>query len=88
MTEWLFVLQVISIFGQPDNCTNACKEILQVMQQESTSNNRGFVLVLAHLFCCFFALRRLFRVATNLEYSGISLNMGKNQGNSQNSVQP
>lgn len=33
--------KVISIFGQPENCTNACKEILQVMQQESTANNRG-----------------------------------------------
>jgi len=36
-------LQVISIFGQPENCTNACKEILQVMQQEATNNNRRFV---------------------------------------------
>ena len=39
------MMQVISIFGQPDNCTNACKEILQVMQQESTNNNRGFVVL-------------------------------------------
>lgn len=37
--------KVISIFGQPENCTNACKEILQVMQQESTSNNRGEVML-------------------------------------------
>jgi hypothetical protein len=37
-------VQVISIFGQPENCSNACKEILQVMQQESTNNNRGFVV--------------------------------------------
>jgi len=33
--------QVISIYGQPDNCSNACKEILKVMQTEATSNNRG-----------------------------------------------
>jgi len=37
--------KVISIFGQPENCSNACKEILQVMQQESTSNNRGEVML-------------------------------------------
>lgn len=37
--------KVISIFGQPENCTNACKEILQVMQQESTNNNRGEVML-------------------------------------------
>jgi len=41
--------QVISIFGQPENCTNACKEILQVMQQESTNNNRGLVGVISRL---------------------------------------
>jgi len=43
--------QVISIFGQPENCTNACKEILQVMQQESTNNNRGFVVVVTWFYC-------------------------------------
>jgi insulin-like growth factor 2 mRNA-binding protein 1 len=37
--------KVISIFGQPENCTNACKEILQVMQHESTSNNRGEIML-------------------------------------------
>lgn len=37
--------KVISIFGQPENCTNACKEILLVMQQESTSNSRGEVML-------------------------------------------
>jgi insulin-like growth factor 2 mRNA-binding protein 1 len=37
--------KVISIFGQPENCTNACKEILQVMQQEATVNNRGEVIL-------------------------------------------
>lgn len=37
--------KVISIFGQPENCSNACKEILAVMQQESTSNNRGEVML-------------------------------------------
>ena len=36
-----FDYKVISIYGQPENCTNACKEILQVLQQESTTNNRG-----------------------------------------------
>jgi insulin-like growth factor 2 mRNA-binding protein 1 len=37
--------KVISIYGQPENCSNACKEILQVMQQESTNNNRGEVML-------------------------------------------
>lgn len=35
--------KVISIYGQPDNCSNACKEILRVMQQESENANRGEV---------------------------------------------
>ena len=35
------LFQVISIYGQPENCTNACKEILKVMQQEATSTNRA-----------------------------------------------
>ncbi|KAK2158971.1 hypothetical protein LSH36_161g14031 [Paralvinella palmiformis] len=35
--------KVISIYGQPENCTNACKEILLVMQQEASANNRGDV---------------------------------------------
>lgn len=33
--------QVISIYGNPENCTNACKEILKVMQQEATETHRG-----------------------------------------------
>jgi len=33
--------KVISIYGQPENCTNACKEILKVMQAESGQQNRG-----------------------------------------------
>jgi insulin-like growth factor 2 mRNA-binding protein 1 len=37
--------KVISIFGQPENCTNACREILLVMQQEATTNNRGEVML-------------------------------------------
>jgi len=32
--------QVISIYGQPDNCSNACKEILKVMQQEASATAR------------------------------------------------
>ena len=36
-----FLFQVISIYGQPENCSNACKEILNVMQQEASANNRG-----------------------------------------------
>jgi len=32
--------KVISIYGQQENCTNACKEILKVMQQEAASTNR------------------------------------------------
>jgi len=39
------VEKVISIFGQPENCTNACKEILLVMQQEATINNRGEIIL-------------------------------------------
>ena len=38
-----FLLQVISIYGQPENCTNACKEIMKVMQNELVSQNRGYV---------------------------------------------
>jgi len=37
--------KIISIFGYPENCTNACKEILLVMQQESVANGRGEVML-------------------------------------------
>jgi len=37
--------QVICIYGQPDNCTNACKEIMKVMQQELSATNRGDVVL-------------------------------------------
>lgn len=37
--------KVISIYGQPANCTNACKEILKVMQQEATATNRGEIML-------------------------------------------
>lgn len=33
--------QVISIYGQPGNCTNACKEILKVMQQEAAATSKN-----------------------------------------------
>ncbi|KMZ09135.1 insulin-like growth factor 2 mRNA-binding protein 1 isoform X3 [Drosophila sechellia] len=31
----------ITIYGNPENCTNACKRILEVMQQEAISTNKG-----------------------------------------------
>jgi len=37
--------KVISIYGQPENCTNACKEILKVMQQEAHATSRGEVVL-------------------------------------------
>lgn len=33
--------KVISIYGHPENCTKACKEILQVMEHEALANVRG-----------------------------------------------
>lgn len=33
--------KAITIYGNPDNCTNACKRILEVMQSESVSTNKG-----------------------------------------------
>lgn len=35
--------KAITIYGNPENCTNACKKILEVMQQEATSTNKGCV---------------------------------------------
>lgn len=37
--------KIISIYGQPENCTNAVKEILQVMKQESDVNSRGEIIL-------------------------------------------
>ena len=42
--------QVISIYGQPGNCTNACKEILKVMQQEAAATSKKLVIFIL-LFC-------------------------------------
>lgn len=33
--------KAITIYGNPDNCTSACKRILEVMQQEANNTNKG-----------------------------------------------
>lgn len=33
--------KAITIYGNPENCTNACRKILEVMQQEATNTNKG-----------------------------------------------
>lgn len=38
--------KAITIYGNPENCTNACKRILEVMQQEAISTNKGWVMTL------------------------------------------
>ncbi|KAL1454937.1 hypothetical protein WDU94_009066, partial [Cyamophila willieti] len=42
--------KAITIYGNPENCTNACKKILEVMQQEANNTNKGEVClkILAH----------------------------------------
>ncbi|XP_072930349.1 insulin-like growth factor 2 mRNA-binding protein 1 isoform X4 [Epargyreus clarus] len=35
--------KAITIYGNPENCTNACKRILEVMQQEANNTNKGSV---------------------------------------------
>ncbi|XP_025156096.1 insulin-like growth factor 2 mRNA-binding protein 1 isoform X5 [Harpegnathos saltator] len=42
--------KAITIYGNPDNCTNACKKILEVMQQEANNTNKGEITlkILAH----------------------------------------
>ncbi|XP_055374970.1 insulin-like growth factor 2 mRNA-binding protein 1 isoform X2 [Condylostylus longicornis] len=42
--------KAITIYGNPENCTNACKRILEVMQQEATNTNKGEIClkILAH----------------------------------------
>lgn len=37
--------KAITIYGNPENCTNACKKILEVMQQEATNTNKGLVFI-------------------------------------------
>jgi len=46
-------VQMVSIYGQAEQCSEACREILTIMQREATNANRGFVthyLIHAHLF--------------------------------------
>lgn len=33
--------KAITVYGNPDNCTNACRRILEVMQQEAANTNKG-----------------------------------------------
>lgn len=33
--------KAITIYGNPENCTNACRRILEVMQQEANNTNKG-----------------------------------------------
>ncbi|KAL9887046.1 IGF-II mRNA-binding protein isoform 2-T3 [Glossina fuscipes fuscipes] len=42
--------KAITIYGNPENCTNACKRILEVMQQEANATNKGEIClkILAH----------------------------------------
>ncbi|XP_050521834.1 insulin-like growth factor 2 mRNA-binding protein 1 isoform X2 [Daktulosphaira vitifoliae] len=42
--------KAITIYGNPENCTNACRKILEVMQQEASNTNKGDVIlkILAH----------------------------------------
>ncbi|KYN40648.1 Insulin-like growth factor 2 mRNA-binding protein 1 [Trachymyrmex septentrionalis] len=44
--------KAITIYGNPENCTNACKKILEVMQQEANNTNKGYdeitLKILAH----------------------------------------
>ncbi|XP_076162178.1 insulin-like growth factor 2 mRNA-binding protein 2 [Ptiloglossa arizonensis] len=43
--------KAITIYGNPENCTNACKKILEVMQQEANSINKSTEItlkILAH----------------------------------------
>ncbi|UYV62876.1 IGF2BP3 [Cordylochernes scorpioides] len=42
--------KVITIYGQPENCSAACQKILEVMQQEANNTNRGEIplKILAH----------------------------------------
>ncbi|XP_012270910.1 insulin-like growth factor 2 mRNA-binding protein 1 isoform X2 [Orussus abietinus] len=42
--------KAITIYGNPENCTNACKKILGVMQEEATTTNKGEITlkILAH----------------------------------------
>nr|XP_050866918.1 insulin-like growth factor 2 mRNA-binding protein 1 isoform X3 [Vespula vulgaris] len=44
------VEKAITIYGNPENCTNACKKILEVMQQEAMNTNKGEIIlkILAH----------------------------------------
>ncbi|XP_076349081.1 insulin-like growth factor 2 mRNA-binding protein 1 [Tachypleus tridentatus] len=42
--------KVVTIFGNPENCSTACQKILEVMQQEAQNTNKGEIplKVLAH----------------------------------------
>ncbi|XP_045472795.1 insulin-like growth factor 2 mRNA-binding protein 3 isoform X3 [Harmonia axyridis] len=42
--------KAITIYGNPENCTNACRKILEVMQQEANNTNKGEIAlkILAH----------------------------------------
>lgn len=37
--------KAITIYGNPDNCTGACKRILEVMQQEANSTNKRYYIL-------------------------------------------
>ena len=37
--------KAITVYGNPENCTNACRRILEVMQQEADNTNKGSVTI-------------------------------------------
>lgn len=42
--------KAITIYGNPDNCTSACRRILDVMQNEANNTNKGYYLILCIIY--------------------------------------
>lgn len=51
--------KAITIYGNPENCTNACRRILEVMQQEADNTNKGYrKSIFSPLIILFYLLKR------------------------------
>ncbi|CAG0912403.1 unnamed protein product [Notodromas monacha] len=48
--------KAITIYGNPENCSNACKRILEVMQEEAKSTNKGVGPLLEPAICFLFCV--------------------------------
>lgn len=56
--------KAITIYGNPENCTNASRRILEVMQQEADNTNKGYFTILVPTFVLIVQYSRIIQIGS------------------------